>query len=71
MEAEQIKLFCTGISTFAWNADFYKFCEVCGFTVDTEYAKDKWKQWQELQRGLNAFDQEKLKAIIDAGLSKG
>jgi hypothetical protein len=28
-----------------------------GFQHDTDYSRDKWNQWKNLQRGLNAFDQ--------------
>jgi len=61
-----------GISTFAWQADFIRFCEVCGFQhnpSENSDAQQKWSDFQMLQKGLNAFDLEKLNAIVQAGTS--
>lgn len=64
---EELERFVRGISTFAWNADFFQFCKVCGFDPTTAYAKEKWDSFKELQRGLTAFDLGKLEAIVKAG----
>jgi hypothetical protein len=69
-ELKQIKI---AIATFAWNADFNEFCRVCGFHPDTSensYAMQKWREFQALQQGLNAFDDETLSRMVEAGISR-
>ncbi|MBD2503964.1 hypothetical protein [Anabaena azotica] len=72
MKREEIEKFCKGIATFAWNADFRKFCEVCNFDITTQngedYAVGKWQEWQSLQSSLKAFDLDRIEAIVNAGL---
>ena len=56
-----------GLSTFAWEEGFHTFCQVCHFDPESEYALAKWKDWQDLVKGLNAFDKTKLRALVQAG----
>jgi hypothetical protein len=58
--------FLTAINSFAWKADYVKFCEVLGFNADS-YSEEKYQQFRELINYLNCFDAESITKIIDAG----
>ena len=61
--------FVTAINSFHWRCDYFKFCEVLGFTPDN-YAEEKYSQFQELISNLNQFDSEMLTKMIEEGGSK-
>ncbi|MBD2341979.1 hypothetical protein H6G64_34170 [Calothrix sp. FACHB-156] len=63
---EAVKSFATALNSFAWNADYIKFCEVLGFTPDS-YAEEKYQQFRELVSYLDCFDPESLARMIEAG----
>lgn len=63
---ETVKSFATALNSFAWNADYIKFCEVLGFTPDS-YAEEKYQQFRELVSYLDCFDHESLAKMIQAG----
>lgn len=64
---QEVKYLLEGICTFYWNADFYKFCEVCNFDPEHGYSHEKWQQWQQLVSGIKAFDQNTLAKLVEAG----
>jgi hypothetical protein len=61
--------FVTAINSFHWKTDYFKFCEVLGFTPDN-YAEEKYSQFQELISNLNQFDVDLLTKMIEEGGSK-
>ncbi len=61
--------FVTAINSFHWKTDYFKFCQVLGFTPD-DYAEEKYSQFQELISNLNQFDSEMLTKMIEEGGSK-
>lgn len=63
---EAINSFTTAISTFAWKADYIKFCEVQELTPST-YAEEKYQQFRELVSYLGCFDTESLAKMVEAG----
>jgi hypothetical protein len=61
--------FVTALNSFHWKTDYFKFCEVLGFTPDS-YAEEKYSQFQELISNLNQFDVDMLTQMIESGHSK-
>ena len=58
--------FTTALNSFNWRADYFKFCEVLGFTPDA-YSEEKYKQFRELVSYLDCFDKEAIAKMIEAG----
>ncbi|MBD2527459.1 hypothetical protein [Nostoc sp. FACHB-133] len=58
--------FITALNNFNWRADYFKFCEVLGFTPDS-YAEEKYQQFRELVSYLDCFDKEAIAKMIEAG----
>lgn len=58
--------FLESINSFAWKADYTKFCETLGFNTDS-YSEEKYQQFRELINHLNCFDAELIAKIIEAG----
>ncbi|MBD2342219.1 hypothetical protein H6G64_35460 [Calothrix sp. FACHB-156] len=58
--------FLEAINSFAWKADYIKFCEVLGFSQDS-YSEEKYQQFRELISYLNCFDAESIAKILAAG----
>jgi hypothetical protein len=63
------KLVIEALGSFHWRSDYFKFCEVLGFTPDS-YAEEKYSRFQELISNLNQFDSEMLTKMIESGGSK-
>jgi len=55
--------FVTAINSFHWKTNYFKFCEVLGFTPDS-YAEEKYSQSQEFISYFNQFDVEALSKMI-------
>ncbi|MBN3871607.1 MAG: hypothetical protein HWQ23_15400 [Nostoc sp. JL33] len=63
---EAVESFTTALNNFNWRADYFKFCEVLGFTPDN-YAEEKYQQFRELVSYLDCFDKETIAKMIEAG----
>lgn len=57
--------FATGLGSAAWNMNLVRFCEALGWPED-DYAKDKFRDFQELARLLGRFDNSTLAALLRA-----
>lgn len=68
MTNSEIQQFCTGISTFAWEKDYFEFCQVCGFNPNHFYSEEKWQEFKELNRLLSKFDNNVITRIVRTGL---
>ncbi len=64
--ANATKLVIEGISSFHWKADYIKFCEILDFEP-SDYAEQKWSEFNELVSNLNGFDLDSLIKIVKAG----
>ena len=63
---QQINQFLTAISSFHWRTNYYQFCEILNLNPEHQYSKDKWKQFQELNKSLQYFDLNSLTLMIEA-----
>jgi hypothetical protein len=63
---EIVESFTTALNNFNWRADYFKFCEVLGFTPDS-YAEEKYQQFRELVSYLDCFDKEAIAKMLEAG----
>ena len=61
-----IKAFVEAIGGFAWNNDFYEFCNVLQFNPEHSYALEKWQQFQLLNKALGQFDVQSLYKLVEA-----
>lgn len=61
-----IKAFVEAIGGFAWNNDFYEFCNVLQFNSEHSYALEKWQQFQALNKALGQFDVQSLHKLVEA-----
>lgn len=68
MTNQEVEKFCTGISSFAWDKDFEKFCETCDFDPRYSYSMEKWQQFKELNQLLSKFDNNVMTKIVRTGL---
>jgi hypothetical protein len=57
--------FATGLGSAAWSMNFHRFCEVIGNEED-DYAKDKFRDFQQLARLLGRFDDHTLTLLLRA-----
>jgi hypothetical protein len=63
---EIVESFTSALNNFNWRADYFKFCEVLGFTLDG-YSEEKYQQFRELVSYLDCFDKEAIAKMIEAG----
>lgn len=61
---ETIRKLQEAVATYCWNADYVEFCQAIRAPQEGDYARKKWTQLQELQRGLAAFDAKTLTALL-------
>jgi hypothetical protein len=64
------KIVIEALGGFHWRGDYFKFCEVLGFEP-SEYAEEKYSQFQELISNLNNFDLESITKIVQEGIGTG
>jgi hypothetical protein len=65
-----IKTFVEAIGGFAWNNDFYEFCNVLQFNSEHSYALEKWQDFQVLNKALGQFDIQSLHKLVEARLQQ-
>lgn len=63
MDATTIQRLSEAVATFCWNTDYLTFCSKAGFHDDT-YTRFKWRQLQQLNHALAAFDPQTLAKIL-------
>ena len=66
MTPEEIKQFQRAVGKASWTMDLWKFAEALGQDVDHEHTKEKFRQFQELNKALSRFDPETLAKLINA-----
>lgn len=59
MTKEEVTKFVQAINTFHWQNGFESFCKALDFQQD-DYARSKYEMFQQLLKGLNAFDPASL-----------
>ncbi len=64
------KLVVEALGGFHWRCDYLKFCEVLGFEP-SDYAEDKYREFQELISYLNKFDLQSITKIVQEGTELG
>lgn len=70
-EAQQLaSRFVAAIANLHWRIDYVKFCELLDLEP-SDYADQKYSQFQQLAEALNFFDEESLAKMVDAGEGKG
>lgn len=57
------KLIFDGRNNFNWRSDYLKFCQILGLE-HSDYAEQKWSEFQEIVSNLNSFDLEFLTTIV-------
>lgn len=61
--AEIVEAFITNLQSAYWRLDYKSFCEVTGFTPDTEYSAIKFSQFQQMCKSLAKFDIDLLRLL--------
>jgi hypothetical protein len=64
------KLVIEALGGFHWRCDYLKFCEVLGFEP-SDYAEEKYTQFQELISNINKFDLQSMTKLVQEGASGG
>ena len=65
---EATKLVVEALGGFHWRCDYLKFCEVLGFEP-SDYAEEKYSEFQELISNLNKFDLQAITKLVEEGAS--
>lgn len=65
----EIKQFSRAISTAAWNLNLDRFAEKLGHDPEHAYTREKFLEFQKLNKLLAGFDAESLAKITEAGLA--
>ncbi len=60
------KLVVEALGSFHWRCDYIKFCEVLGFEP-SDYAEEKYSEFQELISNMNKFDLESMTKLVQEG----
>ncbi len=58
-----------GIRRIPLAGDYLKFCEVLGFEP-SDYAEDKYREFQDLISNLNKFDLQAITKVVEEGTRK-
>ncbi len=64
------KLVVEALGGFHWRCDYFKFCEILGFEP-SDYAEQKYQEFQELISYLNKFDLPSITKIVQEGTELG
>jgi hypothetical protein len=64
------KLVVEALGGFHWRCDYLKFCEILGFEP-SDYAEQKYQEFQELISYLNKFDLPSITKIVQEGTELG
>ena len=67
MDAEQIKQLQKAVGVAQWKLGLDKFAEAIGSSPDHDYTRDKFREFQSLNKALNRFDPETLAKVLTAG----
>jgi hypothetical protein len=64
------KLVVEALGGFHWRCDYLKFCEILDFEP-SDYAEQKYQEFQELISYLNKFDLQSITKIVQEGTELG